>query len=126
MLNVKTKNNFQFLIWIAVVIGVVYIVTKNRNQVERVPTYREKIESHLSTWDGSHPAIEAYIKKNMNDPESYEHVKTTFFVPQDTNQKQIVFKTTFRGKNAFGAVILNTVAAKCDIETGQLVEVIPQ
>ena len=40
----------------------------------------EKVKEQFSSWDGAHKNLEKAIKKNMNDPSSYEHVETTYSV----------------------------------------------
>ncbi|WP_204230881.1 PH domain-containing protein [Aeromonas salmonicida] len=79
----------------------------------------KKLESQFSPWDGSHRALERAIKKSMNDPDSYEHVKTTY---NDLGDSLIV-STTFRGKNGFGGVVKNTVVAQVDLD-GNILEII--
>ena len=61
------------------------------------------------------------IKKSMNDPDSYEHVETRF--RDDGNSIFVI--TEFRGKNAFGGKVKNTVSARVDFE-GNVIEVISQ
>lgn len=73
---------------------------------------RELIESQFSVWDGSHPGVTRAIKASMNDPKSYDHVETVFW----DRGEYLMIRTRFRGKNAFGGVILNTVNAKVDFQ----------
>jgi len=81
---------------------------------------REKeIEDQFSAWDGSHIELTKIIKASMNDPKSYEHVETVY---QDAGDRLIVI-TTFRGKNAFGGTVVNTVKANVSLD-GKDVEVI--
>lgn len=83
---------------------------------------REKIvEEQFNKLDGSHRALTLLIKKNMNDPDSYEHVSTQF---RDDNQ-DIFVVTKFRGKNSFGGKVINTVAAKVDFN-GNVIKIIEQ
>ncbi|MEZ5942016.1 MAG: hypothetical protein R3C18_11530 [Planctomycetaceae bacterium] len=56
----------------------------------------------------------------MNNPKSFEHVKTLFV---DTGSYLIV-ETTYRGTNAFGGVVTNTFGAKMSLD-GQLQELYP-
>ncbi|MEX1026863.1 MAG: hypothetical protein WD049_02480 [Candidatus Paceibacterota bacterium] len=65
-------------------------------------------ESQFSAWDGSHYAVNERIKASMNDPGSFEHVKTIYFEVDD----YYIVKTTFRGKNAFGGTVTNTANAQ--------------
>jgi hypothetical protein len=80
---------------------------------------RQEIEKHFSQWDGSHIGLTKVIKESMNDPSSYEHVSTKFYDKED----HIVVVTTFRGKNAFGALVKNSVSAKVDFD-GNVIEII--
>ena len=55
----------------------------------------------------------------MNDPDSYEHVETRF---RDEGEYIFVI-TKFRGKNAFGGTVTNTISAKVDFD-GDVIEII--
>ena len=70
-----------------------------------------------SAWDGSVSAIERAVKANMHDQSSYEHVRTT--VPVVEGDYWTVL-SSFRGKNVFGAKVLNT--KKFYIQLGQVVK----
>jgi hypothetical protein len=85
-----------------------------RDAVDR----KGKIEKQFSAWDGSHKNLERYIKENMNDPDSYDHVETRF----EDKGKYIFIACKFRGTNAFGGKIVTYVTAKADID-GNLLEV---
>ncbi|WP_371380852.1 hypothetical protein [Sporomusa aerivorans] len=94
---------------------------KKKFEQERKNALKEKFEKqHLSAWDGSNRALEKYIKNNMNDPKSYEHVETRYSIDYDQGIATVV--TKFRGKNGFGGVVANACIAKQNIETGQLLE----
>lgn len=75
----------------------------------------------FSGWDGSYRPLEKLIKANMNDPKSYEHVKTTYRQVLSSEKKDFkpyaIVSTTFRGKNAFGGVVTNQVNAQVDLQT---------
>jgi hypothetical protein len=59
------------------------------------------------------------IKATMNDPKSYEHVETKITVIGD----YYMATTSFRGKNAFGGVVLNHVTAKIDSK-GNVIDIV--
>ncbi|MBT6069324.1 hypothetical protein HOG48_06260 [Candidatus Peregrinibacteria bacterium] len=80
---------------------------------------KELIEAQFSAWDGSHIKLTRSIKESMNDPGSYEHVKTSYW----NMNGHIVVETTFRGKNAFGGLIMNTIKAKVSL-TGEVLEIL--
>ena len=82
---------------------------------------REMVEAAFSAWDGAHIGLAAFIKENMNNPKSYDHVKTTFRDDGD----YITVQTTFRGTNAFNAIVPTTITAKCSLD-GQVLEIIGQ
>jgi DNA-directed RNA polymerase subunit RPC12/RpoP len=82
---------------------------------------KERLQEHFSAWDGSHRGLTEMIKKSMNDPDSYEHVETVYWDKGD----HLIVKTTFRGKNAFGAFVKNSVTAKVDLD-GNVIKVISQ
>jgi hypothetical protein len=83
-------------------------------------TLREKkINKTFSGYDGSHFELNRTIKRSMNDPNSYEHVSTSYSDKGD----YLLISTTFRGKNAFGGVVKNTVSAKSTVD-GNIIEII--
>ena len=49
------------------------------------------------------------IKERMNDPDSFEHVETRY--GEDESTGTIRIRTKFRGKNAFGGTITQSVYA---------------
>lgn len=80
-----------------------------------------KVESQFSSWDGSHRGLTDLIKKSMNDPDSYEHIETRF----KDNADHIFVIAKFRGANAFGGKVINTVSAKVDF-SGNVIEITSQ
>ena len=95
----------------------------SRSSESRTPEERrrERIERHFSAWNGSHYGLTKVIKQSMNDPDSYDHVETTYGDKGD----HLIVKTTFRGKNAFGGVVTNWVIAKVDLN-GKVLKVLSQ
>lgn len=76
-----------------------------------------KVKDLFSPWDGSSPAMVRATKKVMNDPKSFEHVETNYIVQKDGGVK---ITMRFRGKNAFGGLVMQTVVGIIDIDTGEL------
>lgn len=74
--------------------------------------HAEKIQKLFSAWNGSLYSLVHYIKKSMNDPKSFDHIETRY---SDNGTDLTVFMK-FRGKNAFGALVINSVMAKVDYE----------
>lgn len=81
------------------------------------PEHKARVSAQFSTWDGSHKNLEKQIKSRMHDPRSYQHVETYYLDRGD----HLAVMTKFRGKNAFGALVLNTVQAKVDM-SGNVLE----
>ena len=79
---------------------------------KKLAARKEKILKQFSSWDNSHRNLKRWIKDNMNDPKSFEHVKTTY---TDKGDYLLVYMN-YRGKNAFGATVLQTTIAKVDLD----------
>ena len=79
---------------------------------------KKSYKNKFSPWDGHYIPLTKYIQKSMNDPDSYEHVSTTYF----ENKNSVVITTQFRGKNAFGGKVVNKVIAICDM-SGDIINV---
>jgi len=93
---------------------------KKKQEVE-AEEIKKEIEKQFSAWDGSHIKLSRLIKESMNDPDSYEHVETKYGNMDD----HLVVITTFRGKNAFGGVVKNTVKASVSLD-GEDIEILEQ
>jgi hypothetical protein len=83
------------------------------------PKINSNISKQFSGWDGSHRNLEKFIKSTMNDPDSFQHEKTTYI----NNGDHLIVNTIFRGKNAFGALVLDKVTAKVSIK-GKILSII--
>ena len=75
-------------------------------------------KKNISAWDGSNPKLERTIKKAMNDPDSYEHVSTTFIYKKN----EVIATMIYRGKNSFGAKVVGKATGIFDYN-GNLLEV---
>lgn len=131
-LSDKTRNNLQALGLLAFGLSIVAIFSANElgcfrslsfsssnRQAESTDPQKRLLDAGFSAWDGSHRALTQKIKESMNDPGSYEHVKTEIGDLGDG----FMVKTTFRGKNAFGGLVLNSVVAKVDTK-GNVIEIL--
>lgn len=56
----------------------------------------------LSGWDGSHRGVKDYTKKNMREPDSFEHIETRI-TPVDDNGRHTL-SMTYRARNGFGGM----------------------
>ncbi|HBQ9157483.1 TPA: hypothetical protein ND761_002837 [Klebsiella pneumoniae] len=83
----------------------------------------DAFQGNFSRWDGSYRPLEKMIKASMNDNSSYKHVSTVYHLVLNKDSHAIV-KTTFRGTNAYGGVVKQTVAARVDIRTGEVVSLL--
>ncbi len=85
---------------------------EQQNQNNVIAVRQNKIKLQFSSWDGSHSALKSYVKDNMNDPSSFDHIKTTY----SDKGNYLLVQMKFRGKNSFGAKIIEVVTAKVDLE----------
>lgn len=92
---------------------------KASRELELSKHRKEIIGKQFSSWDGAHRNLERLIKKNMNDPDSYEHDSTVYW----DKGGYLIIKTTYRGKNSFGGVVRESIKAKAAID-GRIIEII--
>jgi hypothetical protein len=71
----------------------------------------EKIKKQFSQWDGSHYNLVELVKKNMHNPDSFEHVSTKYWEYDD----HLIVSMAYRGSNMFGAIIVNRIKVKTTI-----------
>jgi len=89
---------------------------KQRNAKARA----KKIEDQFSAWDGSHYKLIKYIKRNLNDAGSYEHVSTHYWDQGD----HLIINCQYRANNAYGAKILAFTKAKISVSSGEVLEIL--
>ena len=80
----------------------------------------ELIKKQFSPWDGSHRNLTNFIKDNLKDPDSYEHIKTVYFDKGD----HLIVITSYRGNNSYGGKVVESITAKVDFK-GNVIEIIP-
>lgn len=85
---------------------------KARYEAQVKSERKGKIEAQFSGYSGAHRNFERLIKKSMNDPDSYDHVETRYTDKGD----YIRIYMTFRGRNAFGGMVMNTEVADYSID----------
>ena len=73
----------------------------------------EQISGQFSAWDGSHRSLEKSVKVSLKDPDSYQHVETSYI---DKGSEGIDVVMTYRAKNSFGGYVVNRAAATYDID----------
>ncbi|MBI2257513.1 MAG: hypothetical protein HYU67_01270 [Flavobacteriia bacterium] len=89
------------------------IVKKQRAQLDYQKTMLEKKKKEFenkcfNSLDGSHRELVKYVKSNMNDKKSFSHEETTYI----TLDEYVVVNMKFRGKNAYGNIVLDKIKAK--------------
>jgi hypothetical protein len=63
----------------------------------------------LSNWDGSHKGVTNYIKTQLREPDSYEHIETRITpVDSDGNHTLIM---QYRARNGFGGMAVELATA---------------
>ncbi len=79
-----------------------------------------KLDGIIQKWDGGsfYPLVE-YTKQYMNDPSSFEHVKTTW--TDDGGSDTLRIRMTFTGANMLGGRAKHQVYAEMDID-GQILK----
>lgn len=78
------------------------------------------IDEQFSSLDGHHIKLQEFIISELNDPDSYEHVSSKFKREKDCLDVVL----TFRGKNKFNATITSTIHAKCNLITGEVIDIV--
>lgn len=63
--------------------------------------------------------LEIYVKKNMNDPDSYEKVSSDY----SYHGAYFIIQLKFRGTNAVGVKVINVIRAKIDLD-GNLISIL--
>ena len=84
----------------------------------------EVIERQFSQWDGSHRNLYRYLKENLKDPDSLEHIETGYKrnFGKDGKLNTITVTTKYRAKNSFGGYVVEYISADYDLE-GNLVKI---
>lgn len=71
-------------------------------------------QEFISSWDGSCRPVVNAVKSVMDDPDSFEHVKTEWWTLKGTTDQYLIHMTC-RGNNRFGAKILTKIEAVCRV-----------
>ncbi|WP_028294271.1 hypothetical protein [Oceanobacter kriegii] len=72
----------------------------------------QRVKSQFSSWDGSHKNLVTMLKAALNNPDGFEHVKTTY---SDQGSNLIIIMD-YRATNGFGAPTLHKLAASVDMD----------
>ncbi len=96
---------------------------KTEKTAEQLET--EVIERQFSPWDGSHRNLYRYLKENVKDPDSLEHIETRYKKNFDKNEKfnnTLSVTTKYRAKNSFGGYVVEFISADYDLD-GNLIRI---
>ncbi len=127
--NQSVRNNYSSTRAILLTIGIISLIVavkslmpsditqRNTTPLSPEEIRQKQIESAFSIFDGSHIALEQKVKKNLKDPDSYEHIETRYVDKQD----YIIVQLKYRAKNSFNGYVVNTATAKANID-GSLIE----
>ncbi|MFC0445353.1 hypothetical protein ACFOD1_07535 [Pseudidiomarina halophila] len=96
-------------------------IKEEESHIAATEARQERIRKQFSAWDGAHYGLEKVIKKAMHNPDSYEHVETKFGDRGD----HLIVQTVYRGSNAFGGIVTNSVTAKVSLN-GTVLEIIEE
>jgi hypothetical protein len=77
------------------------------------------VRAQFSQWDGSHRAVESYIKEHLKNPSSYEHVSTDYIDKGD----YLIVTTVYRATNTFNAVVPESHSFKVSLQ-GDILQII--
>lgn len=80
--------------------------------------------SDFDVWNGSYVPLEKLIKLNMHNNTSYEHVKTMYSFSYYGEKRPYMFvTTTYKGTNAFNAIVTESVSIKVDALTKEIFDI---
>lgn len=86
---------------------------------EKTLSDNEKLQ--FRSIDGSNILVVNFVKKLMNDPNSFEHINTTVYKTDDRAFLDVVMM--YRGKNAFGAKVVNTIKARVSLISNTILSI---
>ena len=76
----------------------------------------ETFKSEISE-DGSHPRVVAMLKEQMHNPDSFQHVSSDYETVEPEGKSYYKIVMTFRGRNTFNALVLQTCYFLVDEDT---------
>ena len=85
-------------------------IQKKYEHYKKASKTLKDVKGRLSSYDGSYEPLVRYVKENMKNPSSFEHIETRYSV-----QPQKIYVTMkYRGTNGFGAIVIES--SKVEIE----------
>jgi hypothetical protein len=118
----QKEGNFkrEWTILAFIIIGIVGITlwAKHNNKSETLTPEQkneraamQRLTRHFNS-DGSHIGLVKWVKDNMHNPKSFEHVETKYLEKDD----KITLWMTYRGTNRFGGIITSKQIAIADYD----------
>jgi hypothetical protein len=78
-----------------------------KKEAEQAENKRKGI--HCLEWDGSHFEVRKYVKKQMREPDSFEHIETRVVPVNEKGQHTLTMK--YRARNGFGGMSVGSALA---------------
>lgn len=78
-------------------------------RIAEVTENRRKGFHCLSTWNGSHRGVVNWLKDNLRDPDSYEHIETRITPVNTAGEHTLIMQ--YRARNGFGGMTVETLTA---------------
>jgi hypothetical protein len=76
-------------------------VNKIRNAIPITAEREKELSKYFSVWNGSHIKLKKLLKEKLDDPDSFDHAKTTYWDYGDRVRVEMEYRT----KNKFGALV---------------------
>ena len=79
-------------------------------EIQKQIDHHQKMETFKSeiSEDGSHPAVVSTLKEQMHNPDSFQHVSSDYETVEQEGKSYHKIVMTFRGRNTFNALVLQT------------------
>lgn len=84
----------------------------NEKYISKVAYYEKEQQEFEKGFTTGKSAAERYVRQNMKNPDSYEHVSTKYFAMKDG----FVFIVKYRGTNSFNAVVTSDAVVTTTLE----------
>lgn len=113
----------RWLVAIAGALLIATILTPKNKPVQLTPEQArtEMIEQHFSALNGAHEGVQALVKSQLKDPDSFEHVKTQYWDKGD----HLIVNMSYRANNSMGVPVAGFIKAKTDLK-GNVLAVLEQ
>ena len=89
--------------------NVIDLAVQAKTKIEKIQ-FQAKMETFKSeiSEDGSHPRVVATLKEQMHNPDSFQHVSSDYETVKQEDKHYYKIVMTFRGRNTFNALVLQT------------------